>query len=102
MTKAKTKSKPKPAKPEKEETVGYKTHKPESRKGKIHALFDSQGAEAAFVLGQKLKLKTSTLHSWFGSWRRAAGKSAAKKAKPAPKENKPEPKPVEPTQAVVH
>lgn len=43
-----------------------------SRKGKVHALFDKQGAEAAWTLGLKLKLKQSTLRSWFGTWHRAA------------------------------
>jgi hypothetical protein len=60
----------------KTEPKGYKSHKPGSRKGKVHALYDRQGPDAAWTLGLKLKLKEGTLRSWFGSW----GKS-----KPVPK-----------------
>ena len=42
------------------------------------ALYDKDGPEAAFVLGQKLKLKDGTLRSWFMVWRRKD-----KTAKPA-------------------
>jgi hypothetical protein len=51
-----------------------------SRKSKVHALYSSQGAEAAFVLGTKLKLKAGTLRTWIAHWRRTE-----KVAKPAVK-----------------
>lgn len=63
-------------KPEK----GYKGHVAGSRKGKVHQLYDKQGAEAAWTLGIKLGLKEGTLRSWFGSWQRS------KPAKAAPKQ----------------
>jgi hypothetical protein len=57
---------------------GYKgEHVEGSRKGKVHALYDKEGPEAAWTLGLKLKLKQSTLRSWFGAWNKG-------KAKPAP------------------
>lgn len=43
-----------------------------SRKQKVHALFNSQGDAAAFTLGTKLKLKASSLHTWFSKWRAEA------------------------------
>ncbi len=76
-----TKEKKPPAK-------GYANHKEGSRKATVHEVFDKQGAEAAFTRGLKLKLATSTLHSWIATWRRQAEprtkKPVAKKtAKPA-------------------
>lgn len=50
-------------------------HKEGSRKGKVHQLFNEQGAEAAWVLGLKLKLKEGTLRSWFAAWKRVQSKS---------------------------
>ena len=44
-------------------------HNEGSRKSKVHQLFDTQGAEAAWVLGLKLKLKDGTLRSWFAAWK---------------------------------
>ena len=41
-----------------------------SRKAKVHELFKKEGAEAAWVLGLKLKLKEGTLRSWFAAWKR--------------------------------
>lgn len=71
---------------------GYAGHKEGSRKGKVHALFDAQGIEAAWVLGRKLKLKDTTLRTWLSFWSRSQvkkkGKSkpkAAPKSKPAKK-----------------
>jgi hypothetical protein len=52
-----------------------------SRKQKVHALFDAEGAVAAFTLGQKLKLTQSTLHTWFSRWRTEAVQSNLAKAK---------------------
>jgi hypothetical protein len=71
------------------EKAGYKNHVEGSRKGKVHELYDKQGADAAWTLGLKLKLKESSLRSWFSRWGAPAkvSKSAAKvtKPKPAPK-----------------
>ena len=53
----------------------YGVHQEGSRKGKVHQLFDEQGAEAAWVLGLKLKLKEGTLRSWFAAWKRLQSKS---------------------------
>jgi hypothetical protein len=39
------------------------------RKGKVQELFESQGADAAWVLGLRLGLKESTLRTWFAGWR---------------------------------
>lgn len=50
--------------------LGYGVHKEGSRKGKVHELFDKEGLEAGWVLGLKLKLKQSTLRSWFAAWKR--------------------------------
>ena len=44
-------------------------HREGSRKQKIHALYDAEGETAAFVLGRKLKLKDSSLRTWFSKWR---------------------------------
>jgi hypothetical protein len=60
-------------------TVGYKGHLAGRRKGKVHELFDKQGAEAAWTLGLKLRLKQGTLRSWFGAW------GSKKSRKPTPK-----------------
>jgi hypothetical protein len=55
----------------------YSGHKEGSRKSKVHQLFDTQGTEAAWVLGLKLKLKEGTLRSWFAAWKRLEGKREA-------------------------
>lgn len=52
-----------------------------SRKQRIRELYSQQGAEEAFTLGKRLKLKESTLHSWLGTWRREAAVAAATKAR---------------------
>ena len=52
-------------------TVAQVKAKP-SRKAKVKALYDAQGPEAAFVLGQKLKLKPGSLRTWFSHWHREA------------------------------
>jgi hypothetical protein len=49
-----------------------------SRKSKVRDLYNREGAEAAFVLGTKLKLKPSTLRTWIGTWRRDAAKATPK------------------------
>jgi hypothetical protein len=53
----------------------YGGHQEGSRKGKVHQLFDTQGVEAAWVLGLKLKLKEGTLRSWFAAWKRLQSNS---------------------------
>jgi hypothetical protein len=63
---------------------GYKQHIPGRRKGKVHELFDKEGPEAAWTLGRKLRLKESTLRSWFGQWKRTDKRS---KSQRAPKRN---------------
>jgi hypothetical protein len=41
-----------------------------SRKQKVHALFDSHGADQAWTLGKKLQLKETTLRSWFWQFKK--------------------------------
>ena len=66
--------------------AGYKGHIEGSRKSKVHQLYDEGGAEQAWGLGLKLKLKENTLRSWFGAWGHGAQKKKVKaKAKPAAK-----------------
>jgi hypothetical protein len=81
---AKRNSKPKTTKPVTKPSTeamapeqGYGSHKQGSRKGKVHQLFNEQGAEAAWVLGLKLQLKAGTLRSWFAAWKRVQSKSKA-------------------------
>src|SRR5262249_27550635 len=40
------------------------------RKSRVKELFEKEGAEAATVLGIKLRLKRSTLATWIATWRR--------------------------------
>ena len=54
--------------------VGYLTHQAGSRKGTIHELFDREGPETALKRGEALGLKTSTVKTWCGTWRRQSGK----------------------------
>jgi hypothetical protein len=68
-------SKPKATKPATKPLEIAGSHKEGSRKGKVHQLFDEQGAEAAWVLGIKLKLKEGTLRSWFAAWKRLQSNS---------------------------
>jgi len=63
------------------EVKPYKSHKPGSRKGEVHRVFDAKGADAATELGLKLKLKPGTLRSWFGTWSRGKAAAKAKSAK---------------------
>jgi hypothetical protein len=64
-----------------EKKTGYKNHMAGSRKGTIHQLYDEEGVEVAWTRGLKMKLKESSLRSWFARW--GGGK------KPAPKGSKP-------------
>ena len=53
-----------------------------SRKSKVKLAFSEHGQEVAWTLGlNKLKLKPSTLRTWFATWRRE-GVVKAKVAKP--------------------
>ena len=56
--------------------AGYKGHIEGSRKSKVHQLYDEGGAEQAWGLGLKLKLKENTLRSWFGAWGHGAQKKS--------------------------
>ncbi|MFZ1192867.1 MAG: hypothetical protein WAO13_27550 [Pseudolabrys sp.] len=56
-------------------TGGYRKHK-------VRELFDTQGVEAAWVLGRNLK--ESSLRVWFNQWKRES--KTSKKAKPASKQ----------------
>jgi hypothetical protein len=88
---AKRNSKPKSTKPMTKSSTAvmapeqsYGSHKEGSRKSKVHQLFDKEGAESAWVLGLKLKLKEGTLRSWFAAWKRLQSKSKGEiKATPA-------------------
>lgn len=42
------------------------------RKAKVQELFQSRGADAAWVLGLRLKLKEGTLRKWFADWHAAS------------------------------
>lgn len=70
----------------------YKQHTPGRRQGKVYELFDKEGAEAAWTLGRKLKLKENTLRSWFARWKcpdtRAISRQVAKKSSVHPQTNK--------------
>ena len=52
-------------------------HEQGSRKARVHELFDEEGAEVAFTLGKRVRLKEATLHSWFGAWRRQDKKATS-------------------------
>ena len=74
---------------------GYKDHKPGSRKGVIHQLFDEEGDDTAWTRGKREGLKESTLRGWFAAWRsekpklkRATPKANAKD--PAPEASAPQ------------
>jgi hypothetical protein len=69
--------------------VDERGHVEGSRKGKVHALYDKQGPEAAWTLGLKLKLSENTLRTWFGVWARDQ-KAKKAKNKPTPKSRKPD------------
>jgi hypothetical protein len=53
-------------------TTGYKGHRPGSRKGVAHQLFDELGAIAARPLVLKLGLTKSTVKCWFAEFRKLA------------------------------
>jgi hypothetical protein len=59
------------------------TNKPAkpSRKARVRELYFDKGAEEAFTFGRRLKLKESTLHSWFGTWRREDAKAKVAKVR---------------------
>jgi hypothetical protein len=51
-----------------------------SRKQKVHALFDSHGADQAWTLGKKLQLKETTLRSWFWQFKKLNAEDRANAA----------------------
>lgn len=56
---------------------GYKGHKPGSRKGRVHEVFDLKGLEAATKFGViDLGLSPFTIKSWASAWEKAPKKSA--------------------------
>jgi hypothetical protein len=62
-------------------------HREGSRRQKVHKIFDEQADAAALVLGQRLKLKDSSVRTWISKWRAETVKenldknAKAKKAK---------------------
>jgi hypothetical protein len=58
-----------------------KTKPKPSRKARVRELYNQAGAEEAFTFGRRLQLKPSTLHSWFGTWRREAAKAKAERTR---------------------
>ena len=62
-----------------------------SRKRRVFDLWQ-KAPDQAFTLGKKLKLQETTLHSWFGHWRRMCvakvKKGTAKKSAPKAKATK--------------
>jgi hypothetical protein len=93
-TKSKVKSQSKPKEVKMSDTKeGYKGHQAGSRKGRIHQLFDEEGADVAWTAGLRAKLAENTLRSWFAYWNRskpaAAKKPAVKKAPTKSKDTKP-------------
>jgi hypothetical protein len=69
----------------KDEASGYKGHKPGSRKSVIHQLYDTEGAEVAWTRGVKLRLKESSLRSWFSRWGESPVKAKVVSKTPAVK-----------------
>ena len=63
-------------------------HREGSRKQKVHALFDKEGAAPAFTLGQKLGLEVSSLHTWFSRWRSEKVQANLEKNRKAKKSKK--------------
>jgi transposase-like protein len=51
-----------------------------SRKGRVHQIFDTKGAESATKWGLKNGLTANTLKSWLSQFRRWDAESAAEKA----------------------
>lgn len=58
----------------------YKNHRPGSRKGKVHQIFDIFGIEEAMKFGQSVEIRESTLNNWISIWRREARQLAEKLA----------------------
>jgi len=58
-------------------------HRDGSRKSKIHAIFDKSGPEVAFKTGVRLKLRETTLRSWFSQFRKCVAPKKATRAKRA-------------------
>jgi hypothetical protein len=58
-----------------------KTKPKSSRKARVRELYNERGSDEAFTFGRRLQLKPSTLHSWFGAWRREAAKAKAERTR---------------------
>lgn len=54
-------------------SVGYKGIRAGTRKESVRRIFDRDGSDAARAVGEKLGLQSSTLRTWFSSWRSADG-----------------------------
>lgn len=50
--------------------VGYRDHRPGSRKGTVHEVFDTKGADAAMKAGRSRRLKESTVRVWMSQWKK--------------------------------
>lgn len=56
-------------------------HRDNSRKSRVHAMFDAKGPEKAFAYGVRLKLRETTLRSWFSQFRKCAAPVKKARAK---------------------
>jgi hypothetical protein len=68
------------------ESQGYKGHKPGSRIGQLHEMFDEKGEDAARKLGEKLELAPATMSIQFAKFRggeKKASKPAGKRPRKA-------------------
>ena len=52
------------------EHQGYRNVVAGRRKRKVLELFKTQGPEAAWTLGLRLRLKEGTLRTWFEQWKK--------------------------------
>lgn len=56
-------------------------HRDGSRKSKVHAMFDAKGPEEAKKYGLRLKLKGTTLNSWFAQFRKCVATKTPRKVR---------------------
>lgn len=49
-------------------------HRDGSRKSRVHSMYDKKGADVAFKFGRGLKLKETTLRSWFVQFKKCGTK----------------------------
>jgi hypothetical protein len=47
-------------------------HRDGSRKAKIHAMFDNKGSDDARKYARRLRIKETTINSWFSQFRKQA------------------------------